>query len=709
MSKFVSRGNSSSISGFSFCFSAGGAVIGNNVREYVRSLEFGHYVGLSKAVFSPDAVFDVVMTHDDSQAVMSMDTRYRSKDVDTVLQAWKNLERAVADAGVDQTSDICYFFAFAEGSETKILCYNMECSDIQDEAERVCVATCHELPCISYLLETPITQSCSWNDKLFAWNCLPNINVTGRKKNSSARVCSLWQATSLRSLIEDAIHFDAIAVEECADRILAWLPPVLTKTPRSRSKASAVQTTAVRLRGFDLEQSMSCSGVDDDGLIPYSYTSAAGVSVLATLKAKLVRDGIFRVLRNDDECVQVVWNAYDSKTGEYCRRKFVTTTLKYIHNQEPLFVCEGCPSFQHCGEITDQAQAFCLHTKLLKMLTPQLSSDCFLSSKDPFVRWAVKCSKTTSSVVKLDDDRGLVKFFVQVSDGAARLELAKPTSICFVWLSTSGNRLSCDSAVCLGKTMKQVKQTSSLSDLCCHLRAVFEHSDYKDLWQFGVYASSYSVCGPKDIALAFEVNAGENLTGNIHGLYAVFTGILHGMYGATTRVVLGCFARMILAVMFIFARFSDGLDLNADGDGSAATSDFYVKLNPTTDEWEPNCESPMMEVPLEPDERVIEWSRRRLRLLDVEFRGDSTTPLITPDGFMIGKTCVPQARYECEKCGGTRFKQVEATTLTLRTYCGAVRRKVVDVHCEECLHVYKWDPSSECILTIRNGREGGEY
>ena len=134
--------------------------------------------------------------------------------------------------------------------------------------------------------------------------------------------------------------------------------------------------------------------------------------------------------------------------------------------------------------------------------------------------------------------------------------------------------------------------------------------------------------------------------------------------------------------------------------------DFYVKLDDASDEWKP-VDGDMMTIPVVPDDRVSAWSKRRLGLLDVEYHGLSTSPVVSVDGFMNGKACVPDSMEQCDICGCQKLKKVESVTMTLRTYRGAVRRKVFEVHCENCSHVYKWNPASECILTIRGGREGG--
>jgi hypothetical protein len=403
-------------------------------------------------------------------------------------------------------NDIRFGFVFSENSETKVLCHNLECDDIADEAQSLLHAVSQELPSLAYIRETPLllaadpTSSSSWSEQLFAWNCLPNINISGRKKNSKDRVFVLWQTTALRSQVEDSLNYEAITISEAVQLIEGWSPYTPSKTPRSRNarRPTPLSSTAEYLDPF--------SDVNSD---VHKFSSGLNSSIFSDFRQSLMRDGIFRILRNDADCLQVVWNSYDSKSGAFLRRKYVTTSMRLPAVHQPVLLCEGCPSFQHSSQIMEASASFCLHTKLLAVLKPQLNPDNFLSSKDPFVRWALRCSTSGANVVKLDEDCGFMKFFVNVSDGIARNEGTSVTSLCYVWLSTNGNRLSCESSVCVNKTMKGVKETTSVSDVCCHLRAVFEHAEHKDLWQMGVYASSYSVCGSKELMQAFDVDEGE--------------------------------------------------------------------------------------------------------------------------------------------------------------------------------------------------------
>jgi hypothetical protein len=139
MSKFVSRGQSSAVTGMSFFFSAPIAH-GNEVYDYVRCLEHGQFVGLARTLFAPDSIYDVIMTHDDAQSIMDMGIKYRPKDVRNVMQSWNALCESFMKGRSGKygsvENDVRFGFVFSENSETKVLCHNLECDDIADEAQK---------------------------------------------------------------------------------------------------------------------------------------------------------------------------------------------------------------------------------------------------------------------------------------------------------------------------------------------------------------------------------------------------------------------------------------------------------------------------------------------------------------------------------------------------------------------------------------------
>jgi hypothetical protein len=135
---------------------------------------------------------------------------------------------------------------------------------------------------------------------------------------------------------------------------------------------------------------------------------------------------------------------------------------------------------------------------------------------------------------------------------------------------------------------------------------------------------------------------------------------------------------------------------------SSDSNAFHVQYDHETDQYIPVCSPCREQIPTMPTPKALEWARRRLELKDVQTKPDAR-------GFMRGKVCKPEPVDSCPNChaSSTMFLDVEKPELIVRTYRGAIARRVVDVKCRQCQHVRSWNPYSECILTINHGREGG--
>jgi hypothetical protein len=121
------------------------------------------------------------------------------------------------------------------------------------------------------------------------------------------------------------------------------------------------------------------------------------------------------------------------------------------------------------------------------------------------------------------------------------------------------------------------------------------------------------------------------------------------------------------------------------------------------DQWIPLCSPCKQAIPQYPTTELKTWAQKRLDLVDVDRTLDK-------NNMMLGLPCMPASKAACPKCSASTRDAVklEKRPFTLRTYRGAVLRRVFDVQCTRCQDIRSWDPYSECILTINDGREGGE-
>ncbi len=154
--------------------------------------------------------------------------------------------------------------------------------------------------------------------------------------------------------------------------------------------------------------------------------------------------------------------------------------------------------------------------------------------------------------------------------------------------------------------------------------------------------------------------------------------------------------------------FPDGITemTFAEGEGTANVDDgakMLIEYDHQWDQWVPLCSPCRAPIPKFPTSDVKAWAQKRLDLVEVDRSVDR-------NGMMAGPPCIPQGVANCTKCGSSMRDafMVEQRPFTLRTYRGAVLRRVFDVQCAKCHNKRSWDPYFECILTINEGREGGK-
>ena len=140
---------------------------------------------------------------------------------------------------------------------------------------------------------------------------------------------------------------------------------------------------------------------------------------------------------------------------------------------------------------------------------------------------------------------------------------------------------------------------------------------------------------------------------------------------------------------------------STDVDANGASP--LVEYDRERDQWIPLCSPCRTPIPTFPTSEAKMWAQKRLDLADIDRNIDRR-------GMMTGPPCMPKAHTSCPKCGASTRDalRVEKQSFVMRTYRGAVVRRVFDVQCASCRDIRSWDPYSECILSINEGREGGE-
>jgi hypothetical protein len=135
-------------------------------------------------------------------------------------------------------------------------------------------------------------------------------------------------------------------------------------------------------------------------------------------------------------------------------------------------------------------------------------------------------------------------------------------------------------------------------------------------------------------------------------------------------------------------------------------SDYFVAYDHRNDQYRPAKQCSTTPLPLFMGDEEKYWRSARLDRTHVS-RNDHGT-IVVENGCMKGLDCKPT------KCRGCMSSLKQGTglfshVLKLRTRRGCVLRNIFQVVCPYCNESNKWDPASECIHTIRNGREGGEF
>jgi hypothetical protein len=529
MRRFVCRGHSSMCPSFSFFISFNDCL----GTHYLRCLENGHFIGLGSSLLCSFAtVCEIVMNHNDRMMLTAQRSRRQQNDFDVVVDKWETVREELIDSIGDKVYNLSFCFVADNSTRTFVQSFNCDHVDVNAMVKNVAKNTAHDLPSFETLLDAGIADVEDSRALNNAINCLPNISIdTDPQKKVSQSF--YWQLRSVRNgllgpLAQGMLTKDMVAV--AVDSVNKTLDDVTSCSTASRSRTGPSSTGPSRTRRrqrarnadsiehavpFDIDsENITLSGYEEGGSIR-CLPSLQTKSLVSRVRSALIDHGLFRLLRNDVGCIQVVWNSYDARTGDLRRLQFSTTTVSFPRSSNNnKYVCEKCPSFNNSIELDDAESdddgvvvGFCAHTNLLGILVPHLRvlPGAPVPHNDHFVTWVQANLSSNKSVITLFDDGGLGKFFVKVGDGLAHLEHTSEVAVCNVWIKNSGpGRVSCSVSQCTEVTMKGVQKAKSSKPLCCHLRSLLDDDDHKLRWGACFSHDGYDAGSMKDLDDAMQ-------------------------------------------------------------------------------------------------------------------------------------------------------------------------------------------------------------
>jgi hypothetical protein len=530
--KLVSRGKNSLSENFAYGIAFRSSFVcereelecEGNTPMYVRYVENGSLVGFSETMFRKHALFDAVMTHEDMQELSASTKRQRVNDVKCVLSLWNELKSCISSR-CDSLTDVQAWLVVDTSANTLASGINMNSQEMLVCADQVATASSHDLPSFDSIRFFKIHEfsSMSFANQVRAFNCFSNLNISGQNGMgiSKGPAYSSWQLSSVRTDIAAGLSTDMLTqkrLEEAlsAQRLKSVRDGTWTSSSSSsrRSTSARSQTSARQTSSRSRLPNVPNVQLDDDEIWEsvQQFPSMLDRSLTSQVRSSLQQSGACYIVRNDEGIIQIVWNCYNPKSGLLSPFRYCTTTVEFHEGVDPSFTCTNCPSYQHSTQLASpeesdddsKSNGFCAHTELLKVLVPHLnkSLDLPMLPTDAFVLWALKSvnNRDDQNVQKIADNGGCMKFFVKVSDGTARREDTSQVSFCHIFLRTDTCRMSCSTSRCMQVTMKkQKKQVRALDAVCCHLRAVFEHTEFKHFWDMGASGQGFELGSEEDM------------------------------------------------------------------------------------------------------------------------------------------------------------------------------------------------------------------
>jgi hypothetical protein len=475
---------------------------------------------MAKQILGTNCLHDVVMTKDDADDLLLAEHRNQSQDFKNVRMLWDTTYKHLKDWAAS-TPHAQFWFVMDEGKRIFSSSHSVSPEFLQSEAQKVSQFTTHDLPSMDSLrhsLAHSMRQQGGEITKellLSVLNSIPSIDAFIQAKDTRDPLWTARQMVTPRTRVAVALRGNVLTETFLADifaeRLVAQSSHrIATSNRLSSSRQRTHQGRMKRMKRGDNTMPLRAPIFDDvdyaESQIWNQTASASTRSLVSGVRSSLMKYGVCRMLRNDDKCIEVAWNAYDAKTGHLFLHKYAITRVNFIHGHNPVFMCQSCSSYQHSVQIAAESDddgevvGFCAHTNLLGILVPHFRKADVPAMKDDFVLWALRGSSARESVTNISSSAGMFKFFVHVTDSVARAERTAETATCVIWLNSDCNRLSCSVSRCTDRTMKKVKLVKDPSELCCHLRKIFEHDEYKSLWN----PTSFDVASSKDMDALIE-------------------------------------------------------------------------------------------------------------------------------------------------------------------------------------------------------------
>ncbi len=373
--------------------------------------------------------------------------------------------------------------------------------------------------------------------------------------------------------------------------------------------------------------------------------------VSTKFKWSLRNGGIARVVFRDRAFLKVAWNRADAANlGGIISDSFTVTEFALcIGNNWEAKSCSNCEIFQSSLICTDMRTTTCPHTMLAADIAIVLKYT--EGTLDIFQHWLLSQLAITKGVQPIHCPRS-VKFFVLIPMQEAHELSLNAHSVC-VCEHGKGNTsyVKCHSMSCKKMNNQRTHvSVDSRDSMCPHLRTLIDSDAYKK----------------SSTKLSYSVDDNEDLDAS----------------GYETS--------------------SDSDDENDNGGGEGSESHMFTRYDAASDVWVPcdGCTSAVVPRDLSGSMHTLQRKMGK----GLQMAGEA---LVIINKMLVGQDCVP-ANMHCNVCS-ISMKRMFKHTMKVRTHIGCVARKVYEGLCQQCGAASKWDPASEHLHTILNGKEAGTF
>jgi CRISPR/Cas system-associated endoribonuclease Cas2 len=471
MRKLISRGTSSICVAASFAMLVDIEVHDRQVIPYLRFIEFGSLRGLAQTVFKDQySLYDCIVNTDDAERLASRQSRKGKGESDhkEVIDMWEECCEAVREI-ID--ADVKMFLVL-EKHKAKPVVHHIGLSTqvLSTQMKAVSESMTLKYPCLRHVVHLSPDEAKSHENLLFQLNCLPNINPMQHSSNSKNPLLrDIWQSTGVRSRFMNGLDVDE------ADIRFAFASSVpVDKMKRARRKGNAP---------IEMSAAMSSESNFWFNAVPWIEESDVFMEtpMHKSFMQSLRGSGLIRLVRNDSTEVKVLWNGYCPSSGQMLNSKFCITSSFLDDDVMHSIVCYNCQSFQlsidFVNSESDNALGFCFHTKLFSVIVPfvrKFNTGQSTTPSNDIELWVLRHLANNDCVTLMSKHNGVTKLLVQVGDGTAKHENTDEVAVCVVERISENNiRAGCSSVHCQRKKLKRMKKGTTVSKLCCHLRACF--------------------------------------------------------------------------------------------------------------------------------------------------------------------------------------------------------------------------------------------